>query len=116
MKGSLPFCVNMCQGFGLAKRSDTLPWDSPSTDSPNSLWLMEYCDSMSFTCNRMKWMYLIELARTNGNATEAYPSYDFVGVKVRESVKLLLSYGRQVGTTGPRLHHGLARQRRLGYD
>ena len=25
MKGSLPFCVSMCQGFGLASRSDTLP-------------------------------------------------------------------------------------------
>ncbi len=25
MKGSRPFCVSMCQGFGLASRSDTLP-------------------------------------------------------------------------------------------
>ena len=25
MKGSLPFCVSMCQGFGRARRSDTDP-------------------------------------------------------------------------------------------
>ena len=25
MKGSRPFCVSMCQGLGLASRSDTLP-------------------------------------------------------------------------------------------
>ncbi len=49
MNGSRPFCVSMCQGFGLAKRSDTLPCDRPKTDSPNSLWLMEYWERMSFT-------------------------------------------------------------------
>ena len=25
IKGSLPFCVSMCQGFGRARRSDTDP-------------------------------------------------------------------------------------------
>ena len=42
MNGSLPFWVSMCQGLGRARRSDTEPWDRPSTASPNSLWLMLY--------------------------------------------------------------------------
>lgn len=49
MNGSRPFCVNMCHGFGRAKRSETDPCESPSTDSPNNLWLIEYCDSASLT-------------------------------------------------------------------
>ena len=28
--------------LGRARRSETDPWDRPSTDSPNNLWLMEY--------------------------------------------------------------------------
>ena len=48
MKGSLPFCVSMCQGLGRASRSDTEPWLSPSTASPNSRWEMEYCERISF--------------------------------------------------------------------
>lgn len=49
MKGSLPFCVSMCQGFGLASKSETEPWDSPRTLSPNSRWLIEYWESCSLT-------------------------------------------------------------------
>ena len=47
MKGSRPFCVSMCQGLGRARRSDTEPWLSPSTASPNSRWLMLYWLSSS---------------------------------------------------------------------
>ena len=49
INGSRPFCVSMCQGFGRASKSETEPCDRPSTDSPNSLWDIEYCDSCSFT-------------------------------------------------------------------
>ena len=51
MKGSFPFCVNICQGLGRVSKSETLPWDKPKTHSPNSLWLMEFCERASLTCN-----------------------------------------------------------------
>lgn len=59
IKGSLPFCVSIDQALGLARRSLTLPWDSPSTFSPNNLWLIEYWLSSSLTCqwktNKILW-------------------------------------------------------------
>ena len=61
MKGSLPFCVSMCQGLGLASKSDTEPWDSPSTASPNNLWLMLYWLNSSFVflvrSSVLRWAY-----------------------------------------------------------
>ena len=54
MKGSLPFWVNMCHGFGRASRSETLPWERPKTDSPKSLWLIEYWDKISLIWNELK--------------------------------------------------------------
>ena len=61
MKGSLPFWVSMCQGLGRARRSDTEPWDRPSTASPNSLWLMLYCDRISLMrrvrSSELRWAY-----------------------------------------------------------
>lgn len=53
MNGSRPFWVSMCQGFGRARRSETDPCDNPNTDSPNNLWLIEYCDSASLTRRTM---------------------------------------------------------------
>ena len=36
MKGSLPLMLSMCHALGLLSSSDTEPWLSPSTNSPNS--------------------------------------------------------------------------------
>ena len=51
----------MCQGFGLASRSDTEPWESPNTASPKSLWLMLYWLSSSFVflvrSSVLRWAY-----------------------------------------------------------
>ncbi len=61
MKGSLPFCVSMCQGLGRARRSDTEPWDRPSTASPNRRWLMLYWDRISLMrlvrSSELRWAY-----------------------------------------------------------
>lgn len=34
-KGSRPFRLSLCQGFGRARRSETEPWVSPRMVSPN---------------------------------------------------------------------------------
>ena len=51
----------MCQGFGLASRSDTEPWERPNTASPNSLWLMLYWDRISLIrlvrSSELRWEY-----------------------------------------------------------
>ena len=41
INGSFPFCVSIWKGFGLASKSDTLPWERPRHASPNNLWLIE---------------------------------------------------------------------------
>lgn len=64
MKGSRPFCVSMCQGFGLASKSLTDPCDRPRTDSPNSLWLMEYWLRASLTLLTMSSVFKL-LKRSN---------------------------------------------------
>ena len=50
MNGSFPFCVSICHGLGRVNKSETLPCDNPKIHSPNSLWLMEFCESASLTC------------------------------------------------------------------
>ncbi len=61
MKGSRPFCVSICQGFGRASRSDTLPCERPSTASPKRRWLMEYWDRISLirrtVSSVLTWLY-----------------------------------------------------------
>ena len=52
MNGSFPFCVSICHGLGRVNKSETLPCDKPKIHSPNSLWLMEFCESASLTCVR----------------------------------------------------------------
>lgn len=37
-KGSLPFRLSLCQGLGLASRSETEPWVRPRIVSPNRRW------------------------------------------------------------------------------
>ena len=54
MNGSFPFCVSICQGLGRVNKSETLPCDKPKTHSPKSLWLIEFWERASFTCNREK--------------------------------------------------------------
>lgn len=60
MNGSLPFWVSICQGLGRASRSDTLPWESPNTDSPKSRWLIENWLSCSFTWKQTYVTTLVE--------------------------------------------------------
>ena len=101
MNGSLPFCVSMCHGFGLARRSDTLPWERPSTDSPNRRWLIEYWERISFIWKEIimqLFINILELCSSEIHLLSirqdlifnTYPSHGFVSVKVGKLIKLLL--------------------------
>ena len=64
LQESLPFSVNLSQGFGFESSSDTVPWERPRTYFANSLWPMLCTDSNSLTrrlmCNvsRLEFAYL----------------------------------------------------------
>ncbi len=75
MKGSRPFCVSMCQGFGLASRSDTLPcntyrWRSKS-NSRKTKYRMPECRCPAML---IEWYIVYELLTCESPRTASLKS------------------------------------------
>ena len=94
-KGSLPFRLSLCQGLGLASRSETEPWVRPRIVSPNRRWpgwMTETGNEMVISKNSKAELF-INRERKSNKTTQTVTSVFLTKVIISQHLLNLLCDG-----------------------